>query len=440
MKSLKGMSLVLALGILCHLQTNLVAQLDAGSAGGGAAMAGGGGLSFPQQEEEELEVRIYSVGHLINLAPSKPFGGTFLPGVSSTESLGVEQSGSSLGLGVPGGASGGGVFAIPPQLGGGGVGGFGGGGFGGGGFSGGFASGEISNEGITTGSLDELINVIRESIAPNDWVDTSGYNSISTMRDMLVINCPASVHKQIDQLLLQLEKVQKDTKRSVKLRAAWVFVDEAGYQKLIEKSDPSEAVSQLLEQGGGRAQITCQDNQTVHLVAGNLQSSVESVIPVVGSLDHKQLQQTLHASQTWLPGESDETAKKSIVGQVFPSPRQQEGGGGFKKETNSIGYQPLRRWVNFGSLLQATPIVQKDGSVFVNMTNIVILPRDGAMVESGGAIGGVKIDRHDFMVQQFNSSIELKVGEPVIVGGSSVQLNDKEQATQLYLIVEAELD
>lgn len=407
----------------------------------GGGFGGGGG--DVEKDEEVMVLKIYELGQLINSEYARPFPGMFIPGASKQGSLGATTR-TSGGFGGGGHQQGGGVFCLPPQSG---TGGFGGGGLGGGGFGGGGMAGFIGGNDFGTGSnsqvtfadrMQHLIDVIQQSIAPDDWDTTNGDNTVVPMQDLLVVTCPENVHTQIDAFLTQLAAINIDNNHSMTIKAYWVFVDENEYRALApnDQTVDQEVLNQLLVDRGGRAQITCQNRQTVHIASGNLKSEIESVIPVVGSHSNSLTEETKVAAR--LPMEN-----RHVMAQVSPA-QQESRGGSFKQGNNqSIGYQPIPRWVNYGGLLQVSPIVQSDNKVFVNLTSVVILPKaQSGMASDVGSIGGVGLGRQDFQVQQFMNSAVLPLNTPVIVGGSTIQLEQGEtsDSKQLYLILEASLD
>lgn len=393
-----------------------------------ALQVGGGG---GDDSDEAKVIKVYRVGDLAPPTNPKLFEGIVIPELASEGTLGAKQGPPIPVVGSYGGGNkGGGVFSLAPQVGGGG-GGFGGGGLGGGGgFGGGFGGGGFGNAGVsdayTYEHLNPLMDLIRTMVAPDEWDDTNGDNSIAAMRDLIVVTCPPRVHKGIESLLEQLRAVSVSSK-TITFKAYWVFVNEDQFRQLDKGNNQvnADVLGELLKNSGGRAQLTCFDNQTAHIVSGNLKSSIESVLPVVGSRSLGGLRETIHASV--LPG-SDSLGTVSTQDGSFKSASK-----------NDVGYQPIGRWTNYGSLLQVTPVIRSQEEVLVNLANITILPkvRQGLQA-AGGSVGGIALDQHDFHAQQFMNSAKLAVGVPTIVGGSTVQLADSDR--QLYLILEAQIN
>ena len=79
-------------------------------------------------------------------------------------------------------------------------------------------------------------------------------------------------------------------------------------------------------------------------------------------------------------------------------------------------------------------MIQSEDEVFLNFSNIVVLPKPKASGGIGGATG-FSLDKHSFQSQQFMSSVTLKTHKPSVVGGSTIQLG--ESGKQLCLVLEA---
>lgn len=399
-------------------------------------------LRTDSDEDEPLVPKIYQLGHLITGNSQPAFAGIFLPGIGShpplaagnTQSRGGGFGGGGFGGGGGGfgGSSskqGGGVFALPPQI-------NGGGGFGGGG------RGNLPLSSFET-QRDSLNQVIRETIDPEGWDDTNGDYSSIWMQDMLIVRCPTRIHKEIASFIDQLTEIQKASHRTVIVKAYWVFVNENEYQALVQNDNQVDQaqLAQLLHSQGARAQVTCNNLQTVHIISGNLKSTIESAVPVVG-----QNSTGSTAGQLASVKPAPKKQASQVLAQRFPTPQVSDDSSLTGKTRGEVGYQPISRWVNYGGLLQVTPSIQSDNQIRVDVSSTVVLPK-GQMglkpVEP--SISGLSLARHDLQVQQFANSATLPVGQPVVIGGSTLQISNTEQPTQgedgkqLYLILEASI-
>ena len=103
-------------------------------------------------------------------------------------------------------------------------------------------------------------------------------------------------------------------------------------------------------------------------------------------------------------------------------------------ETESgVGYQPVSRWINYGSLLQITPWIKSKSEIEIDLSSIIINP--GLKIPDFTA-GLSTVNRHNMHIQQFRSSCRVNVGTPTLVGGSTFE-SQKDSGLQTYLIIEA---
>ena len=159
-------------------------------------------ISTRAEFNRKLYVRVYDVSDLIFQVPD--FKGPSI----SVSGEGGQGGGSGGGFGGGGGLGGGGGF------GGGGGAGLGGGGLGGGGLGaslgGGFGGAGQQNPFDDEGNeeddedgktleerMDEIVELIRNTIAPDDWRENGGRNSIRAFQKSIVVRAPIEVHEEI---------------------------------------------------------------------------------------------------------------------------------------------------------------------------------------------------------------------------------------------------
>ena len=372
-------------------------------------------------EDEPFVVQVYDISEFVTPKSDQPFDGFVIPGISP------DQPDDFIGHGGRGGFGGGG-------------GGYGGGGGGGGGvFSipafgprqqvgGGQASGLRGSHSASLTTPEEIADVVRGSVAIDGWEFDEGSGRINFLGTTMIVSQTPSVHKQIEALLKMLGQTKASSKNqsSVTINAIWLTIDETQFATLAPKSDRSvdkEALEKLTKEFGRRGQITCFDGQRVHIAAGNLRSSVDSVIPVVGQND--------------LPSESVRALAKTNPLSMLPkdvmaqvsSPSVMSLGDGERK----VGYQPVSRWINFGTVLQVLPRVEADRQIWIDVSSIIVQP--------GGASSKIKInkmelDKHNLHCQQFKTSIRVNDSTPTLVGGSAFNVAPQGNM-QTYLILEA---
>jgi len=423
-----------------------------GAGGPGGGRMGGGGMGMQDGEEDmaemmggpmgqpvKLVLRIYPVGDLIKQSTNSHFNGFVLPGLSSglNPTLSSGQQGAGGGGGFGGGPSGGGVFAVPSS----GFQGMGGLGGGGGGLGGRHSGNSIST---TELSIVQLMNVVMDSIAANTWDHTGGVGTATFMRDMLVINQTEAVHKQID-TFLKMVRASTSPKPTVTIKAVWLTIDEDLFQSLDIEADQqvnSKVLAQLVKSHGRRAQVTCFDGETAHVAAGNLKSSIESVVPVVGQNEIQPKQESRIASLPRLRNQKPVPA--FVMAQSFGDDDSGLQELGIKKSNSNVGYQPISRWINYGAVLTVQPQVDDDLKMLTLTVGSILVegPDEAGPATSGignrnklGDGFGVNLENHNLKTQQFQSHVRLKHATPTLVGGAAFKSGSN--VDQTYLIVEA---
>ena len=398
--------------------------------GGGPGM--GPGMHGPKVK---LVLKMYPIGDLIKRSNNNPFSGFGLPGLGGPTLNAPGQNrggggfgGGSGGMGGGGAGGNGGVFAIPSssmfQ-------GMGMGGMGGSGPS--FPMYNFS----TDISIDELNDTIVRSVAAQSWEQNGGLGTTAFLRDLMIVNQTDPVHEQLDTFLQMLRAATK-TKPTVTVKAVWLNIDEEQFLSLDVEADQqvnSKVLAQLVKTHGQRAQVTCFDGETVHIAAGNLKNSIESVVPVVGENELELKNEMRIASlrrnknRTKVPafvmaqslGDDDEQALD-----VRPS--------------NNIGYSPVSRWINYGAVLQIQPQVDANQKMLtLSVASVLVSEPKAAPNMKPNATNrlrfGVDLDKHNLQNQQFQSNVRLKNATPTLVGGASFQSGS--DSNQTYLIIEA---
>ncbi|HRX86813.1 MAG TPA: hypothetical protein P5572_17440, partial [Phycisphaerae bacterium] len=156
-------------------------------------------ITTREELNQDLIVRAYDVSDLIMHVPD--FKG---PEISISDE-GGQGGGGGGGVGGGGGSfGGGGGFGGGA---GGAGGGFGGGGFGGGAmggqgnqnpFSGSGDSGDEEDEGKSVEErMDDLVELIRETIEPESWAENGGPNTIRAFRRQIIVRAPIEIQEQI---------------------------------------------------------------------------------------------------------------------------------------------------------------------------------------------------------------------------------------------------
>ena len=381
----------------------------------------GSQTTVAQNKDEPLVIKLHDVQDLVSRGDNQPFGGFVLPGIKP-KALSHGSRATSGGYSAGGGQSGG-VFNIAPTA----------------AQFGGTGRGvqrtlPPNSNGQPSIKIEELSTVIMNSIASETWMEIGdGEGSMQIFGNILIVSQTESVHSQIKVFLSMLREATEKRRQMINIKAIWLTIDETQLEKLDPQSNQvvdKEVLKKLAGEHGRRAQITCLNAQTVHVAAGNLKSSVESVVPVVGQHDLK-----LEAP-TQIAKAQPEKAKlpKHIMAQVFNSAQDSfEGGNGRVTTERGIGHQPVSRWINYGSLLQLTPWMKSKSEIEIDLSSIIINP--GLKIPDFTA-GLSTVNRHNMHIQQFRSSCRVNVGTPTLVGGSTFE-SQKDSGLQTYLIIEA---
>lgn len=354
-------------------------------------------------DERSLVTRVYQLADMLAVTPDYVYRGSKLP---TTESEGV-------GLRIPFGGAGGG--------------GFGGGGRGGGGFF------QVDDLGVLPGSAasrgsgselssrfekKDLIDVIRSTIKPSSWEVVGGPGSIAFLGTLLVVHQTPDVHKKLRDFLTTLRS-EGGTRQSVNVHAYWLLLDSDQLARLQPQTDDGRVRidRQVLEafvraDTSLRGQITCFSGQKVYIVSGRRRNVVTGAIPVVGS---------------------------------------------------RVGYQPVSAIPNIGALLQVLPLLlPNQGAAILDLQSTVTewqgpaesfkftthsestqakdahqaLEQALGSVQSAGGESpagetSLSIDRVNLVAQQLATTLRVRVGRPILVGGLTVVPSEDVDQQQL---------
>ena len=375
-------------------------------------------ITTPEEAESILMVRTYDVTDLLFPLGDQTYNGGRLPtteggptsnlwdpGLIGGMGMGMGMGGMGGGTGTKGGTGGmgggGGMFQItgPPYP----------------------ASPYPANR--SGADFDSLIDLITSTIVPTSWDQVGGPGSIAPFGTSLVIAQTLDVHRKIEALLEELRARQRGVP-TVVIDARWLLLDSDSLERLVDDAPRGTgrlAVDpKLLDQltrtvPGARGQVACISGTATYVVAGDRRSQVTSAIPVVGS---------------------------------------------------GIGYQPVISIPNVGVLLQVRPVVDR-GSRTAVLSLASTVTRWGdqpASVSVGGESPPAEIkefgnenetsqvpagsaratvDRPNIAAQQVASTLRVPLGQPVLVGGLTLDPTEKTagqqpqgERKQLYLFVE----
>lgn len=377
--------------------------------------------------EPKMTLKVYRISDLFTPRPDYPYrGGLPTTGALRTQSSeSTNNSGPTGGFGSgqsgggnQGGGGGAGFFQVPDpiprvaQFG-------GGGGLGGGGLGGMEGFGMQAGPGLDDSlrfTRDELIDAIVNTVMPDSWEQTAaGDAKCTSLGGLLLILQTEEGHKQIDKLLSDI-RTEGGSLHTVTVDATWVSLSAEDFETLTPKKNGQEGelsavdpatLKKIVENNPSyQGQLSCYNDQTVHLVSGNRRSVVVNAIPTVGF--------------------------------------------------GAIGYSPVVACPNIGVLLQVRPTVdpnrktavlnltstftewQDPGDAVVIKTEFQGGQKDGLVLKGGAS--EMSIDRVNLKAQHLGTTVRLPVGQPVLIGGMSHVATDKklqaqDSARQLYLII-----
>jgi hypothetical protein len=313
-----------------------------------------------------------------------------------------------------------------------------------------------------------LIDLIESVIHPEAWSSRGGQGMLQPFGGRLIITQTPEIHNAIRDLLNALRNTQGGAQSTVTIRAWWLRLDNAQYQKLtagMPPASPPAVDRKQLEQLAGdkgvdSGQITCFDGQTVHIISGRFRNAITSVIPVVGQaeppqqpLDFKGVENALAAV--------DSPQTDRILAQIVSAPKEHKAGdltgttlaaadetqttlpGGRTTTIPSegiVGYQPQITIQHAGAMLEVTPTRLPESKAIILDLRSVVNRWDTQPEKPVEFRNSMPLDRTNVVSQQLSTTVKVPVRTPVVVGGLSLQpgaSNDAESKSQLYLIVEA---
>jgi len=289
----------------------------------------------------------------------------------------------------------------------------------------------VASANDTRASLEQLIDAITQTIDPVSWDEVGGPGSIAKIGNSLLISAEPRTHDKIE-ALLTLFRQRWGTLRTVSIRAHWLWLDDGQLEKLIlhdQANKPKkegeayglvdgEAWEKLmteLEDAEAdvmppiRAAVTCYNGQTVHTLSGT---------------------QDLAVTQIKMAAARDE--KENITSQIV--------------------YQPVVSVIQEGAALQVTPVVNTSGKYVVLDIHSLMSAKQGteqreqppaadAIIEdpSAAALRAViaSIDRPRLLTHRLSTTLRVPVDQLILVGGMTVESDQKLDEPHLYLFVKA---
>ncbi|HEX4149967.1 MAG TPA: hypothetical protein VHY20_13305, partial [Pirellulales bacterium] len=279
------------------------------------------------------------------------------------------------------------------------------------------ALGQVSNSGgnlpSSRTSIDTLIEAIQSTIAPTSWAEVGGEGKIARLGNSLLISADSKTHGQIE-ALLSLFRQRWKTLRTVTLRANWLWLSDEQLAALLPEKPADGAPYALVDDAawqkrprgddrlgpGYRAVITCYNGQTVNVVAGGQTLVVTSV----------------HA-----------TSSKDTTG----------------RNTGETTFFPTAYAVQEGAGLQITPLVSASGKYVVLDVHSRVAKLHPPAKRKEAAKGNLPqelsaaIDHAVVVSQQLATTLRVPVGQNVLIGGMTFEIDETAGSADLYLFINA---
>jgi|SRR5580704_2465385 hypothetical protein len=259
----------------------------------------------------------------------------------------------------------------------------------------------------------QLINLI-EIIVKGEWGGSEGGgreapDQCIMFAGNLVVRATPEAQQQIDGLLKSLQS--GNAARSVTVEACWIVLDAQKLEALRTPPigtpndrhfalglDPKQVSALTQDAAAFRGQITCLNGQTVHLATGQRRVISTRVTPTVG--------------------------------------------------VGAVGYSTSPEVLNIGAVLQLTPIVthaSQHRSAILDLHSVVTQwgKQDDSIKVTSQSFAGMSekssngtlvhhmasIDRVNLGTQEWSTTVEIPLGEPVLVGAATLTDSADQTAT-----------
>jgi hypothetical protein len=266
---------------------------------------------------------------------------------------------------------------------------------------------ESGPDGLTQAQLVENVkSMVTEMVDPDSWSDSTRVG-IRSFGPRLLVTQTLSGHRRIEALLGQLRK-ERFADQMINFHARWVLIDREKAAAMLAgkaKGGTLEVSEESLKAADAKvayeARLTCFAGQVVHLAAGNVQTLLTQLEPVVGEA--------------------------------------------------SSALRPVMTGAIWGALLEASAAVDTEGEkAEVSLRSIVGEPTDSSRktvrINSHQPSGQkeptlgptVELDMPAFDLQTFSTNIRVPLGTAVLIGGTTMPSKDGTSRV-LYLVLDVSL-
>jgi hypothetical protein len=256
--------------------------------------------------------------------------------------------------------------------------------------------------------IETLQEVLIATVDPESWNSVGGQGTCQRLGTLLIVRQAPATHEKITEFLSEVRRAGGSL-RPVTVQAHWLTLEAKQLADLLggaRAAAPGQPVSRTaFEQLASspkaiQGQVTCFDGQTVHIISGQSHTISDGVNPVVAA--------------------------------------------------GAVAYDPKLVVYHTGAMLQVTPTVASGGkhavldlwsvfSLWIDPESPIEVQGQAAPFDAGSSevtLPSAKLDRVKIVAQQFSTTLRVPVGQPVLVGGMTLEPG-RDDSPRLYLIVEA---
>jgi len=284
----------------------------------------------------------------------------------------------------------------------------------------------------TAVTMDDLLDVLTNTVAPDTWDTAGGQGRVSPLGTTLIVWQTAHVQQMVESFLKQIREASGN-RHTLTVDARWLLLTSDELDSLSH--DPPEVDRKALaaftrRPGTIRGITNCFSGQLVYLVSGTKRNVVSGYIPVVGSIENPDRAATLVSS-------SRPTPFRLVADTTQMRTREA-----------SVGYQPIVETPNFGALLEIRPTVIGASDVIADLKSTLTAPSNDVTERPRGTAASDElapaVDRIAIETQELATTLRMPAGKPVLVGGmtyvpGAAKPSDDAKSPehrQLYLVLE----
>ena len=385
------------------------------------------------QFDDEMLIRLYDLSDIFAVSPSYPavMPNDLAAGASVRHRGGQMMSGGFGGGGFSSGS--GGVFRVPPEptsmqppvkkQGG---------------------AGNVTGIQSATISLEELVEAIQNTVAPDQWKEQKGKASIQFLSNTLLITATKEMHTQINDLI-NLFREHFGKRRTVSIQTYLIRAGSAEAAELLDSKsneigagvvNPEKwktflAAAKTQKRFAYSATLTGHNNQTLHTLSGRQRQLTLDATPFETT---KASMWFVHPDDVEPFGDNDDDDSDLNL---------------FNRTRSIVGFKPVRQTFHDGAAIQVTPLATRGG-------NFVILDLQAKVNELLAADEGTKkptifvrfgenekaeveLDHADYISYRLSTTVRCPKDQVVLAGGMTYDPNSEADVPNLYLFVKTSI-